>query len=63
MLKKFKAFCGKPITYGAYFKYCGVILGVYAVAAGLVLAKNAYDQKKLYEDIYGADKNNEQDET
>lgn len=36
MLKKFKDFCDKPITWGGYFKLCGVSLvtslGIYAIS-------------------------------
>lgn len=43
MLKKFKAFCGKPITWGAYFKLCGVAVGVSLLMSGAMITKMMYD--------------------
>lgn len=38
-MSKFAAFCAKPITYGAYFKVCGLGLAVCAIE---LLVLNAY---------------------
>ena len=60
MLKKFKAFCDKPITWGAYFKLCGVALGLSLLTSGAMIAKTLYD----YDMLPVCKKHeNEQDET
>lgn len=47
MLKKFKAFCGKPVTWGAYFKLCGVAVGVSLLMSGAMIAKTMHDYDML----------------
>lgn len=60
MLDKFKAFCGKPITWGAYFKLCGVAIGVSLLMSGAMIAKTMYDYDMLPSFKQSKD---EQDET
>lgn len=47
MLNKFKAFCNKPITWGAYFKLCGVSVGIVTLMSGAMIAKTLYDYDML----------------
>ena len=52
MFTKFKNFCEKPITYGAYFKICGAVLGLYG--AGILsylgyVKYQDYQDRKAYE--------------
>ena len=53
MFTKFKNFCEKPITYGAYFKICGTVLGLYGVGIlsylGYVKYQD-YQDRKAYEE-------------
>lgn len=43
MFKKFKIHCGKPITYGAYYKICGVALfATLVITVGSVLKMKHY---------------------
>ena len=54
MFTKFKNFCEKPITYGAYFKMCGAVLGLYG--AGILgylgyVKYQDYQDRKAYEGI------------
>ena len=54
MFTKFKNFCEKPITYGAYFKMCGAVLGLYG--AGILsylgyVKYQDYRDRKAYESI------------
>ena len=51
MLNKFKNFCEKPITWGAYFKLCGTILGIYTAGIAAYLAKYKYDEYKEQQEI------------
>lgn len=44
-MTKFAMFCAKPITWGAYFKMCGICLGiscVYAFAFWLIVSNTNY---------------------
>lgn len=47
MFTKFKNFCEKPITYGAYFKICGTVLGLYGVG---ILSYLGYVKYQDYQD-------------
>lgn len=41
MLTKFKAFCKKPITWGAYFKLCGIaVVATYVTTAAVLWKMN-----------------------
>lgn len=43
-MSKFKDFCAKPITWGAYFKLCGI-----CVAAGMTVS--AWTMHKIKKDF------------
>lgn len=43
MIKKFKNFCEKPITWGSYFKLCGVSLVGFLICLGVTFGKITYD--------------------
>ena len=47
MFTKFKNFCEKPITYGAYLKMCGTVLGLYGVG---ILSYLGYVKYQDYQD-------------
>lgn len=56
MLERFKKHCGNPITWGAYYKLCGVALvASFALGIGMAMKIN-HDinqpcESKLYEDL------------
>lgn len=48
MLEKFKKHCGNPITWGAYYKLCGVVwVASFALGIGMVM-KTKHDIDQLY---------------
>lgn len=58
-MSKIKDFMSKPITWGAYFKLCGVSLGLYGAAMAGLYAKYKYDEyeyekglKQFNNDLY-----------
>lgn len=62
MLKKFKAHCNNPITWGSYYKLCGIsFLVSLAIGTGMAI-KYAYDFKKLDNTTYFINEGTEEDE-
>lgn len=52
MLQKFKNHLSNPITWGGYYKLCGIaLLGSMAVSMGIYL-KAKHDMKKLEKEYY-----------
>ena len=47
MLNKFKQHCAKPITYGAYYKMCGVSLALSVLAGAVYTVKTMMVLKHL----------------
>ena len=47
MLNKFKQHCAKPITYGGYYKMCGVSLALWTLVAAAYTVKTMMDLKHL----------------
>ena len=54
MMKAIKNFMNKPWTWGTYFKFCGVAMGLWAAIIGAYVAYVKYVNKKtedLQEDL------------
>lgn len=54
MMKAIKNFMNKPWTWGTYFKFCGVAMGLWATIIGAYVAWAKYVNKKneeLQEDL------------
>ena len=50
MLNKFKQHCAKPITWGAYYKMCGVSFALSVLVGGACMVKTMMDWKRLMSD-------------
>lgn len=62
MLTRFKKHCSNPITWGAYYKLCGISL-LASVAMGVALsAKTMYDLKQ-YRKQFCSDEEIEEEES
>lgn len=49
MMKAIKNFMNKPWTWGTYFKFCGVAMGLWAAIIGAYVAYVKYVNKKTEE--------------
>lgn len=49
-MSKIKNFMSKPITWGAYFKLCGISLGLSALASAGIYVYSKYEENKSYRD-------------
>lgn len=49
-MNKIKTFMNKPMTWGGYFKMCGVCAGLSALTTAGMYAYFAYETKKSYRD-------------
>lgn len=49
-MNKIKNFMNKPITWGGYFKLCGVSMGLGVLTSALMYGYFAYESKKSYRD-------------
>ena len=49
-MNKIKTFLNKPMTWGGYFKMCGVCAGLSTLTTACMYAYFAYETKKSYRD-------------
>lgn len=59
MMKAIKNFMNKPITWGASFKWAGIVLGLYATVVGGILA---YEKWRGLKKVNKVESNLEEDE-
>lgn len=48
MLERFKNHCNNPITWGAYYKLCGISLAIWAAIIAAWVIKWTMDMRSLY---------------
>lgn len=51
MLKRFKNHCNNPITWGAYYKFCGIKFVISTIVSVATFLKIYFDQKSLNESL------------
>lgn len=57
MMNKFKNHCKNPITWGAYYKLCGIsLLASVAISAAMLLGNKIYEHYQLnkfdFDDVF-----------
>ena len=60
MMKAIKNFMNKPWTWGTYFKFCGVAMGLWTAIIGAYVAWAKWNEKKALKEIQ--ESNLEEDE-
>ena len=51
MMKAIKNFMNKPWTWGTYFKFCGVAMGLWTAIAGAYIAWAKWNEKKALKEM------------
>lgn len=59
MMKAIKNFMNKPFTWGSYFRWCGIVTGLYAAIIGLMIVWEKWQERKWQKDISKATKADE----